>query len=110
MFHLRDGFFFERVADGGVRIVYTRPGKRFRGSVTAETTVPENEWASVLAFVSAPGENIETWQTARRFHAGRYAAAPAAVPGTCKLPPEGWFCTLEAGHEGLTCPTWPVEG
>lgn len=26
--------------------------------------------------------------------------------GTCDLPPWGWFCNLEAGHEG-PCPTWP---
>jgi hypothetical protein len=25
-------------------------------------------------------------------------------PGTCKLPPQGWYCTLDAGHDG-PCPT-----
>jgi hypothetical protein len=29
-----------------------------------------------------------------------------AIPGTCKRPPAGWFCTLEDGHDG-PCPTWP---
>lgn len=24
----------------------------------------------------------------------------------CTLPPEGWYCTLDAGHDG-PCPTWP---
>lgn len=28
------------------------------------------------------------------------------VPGTCALPPEGWFCTGDAGHGG-PCPTHP---
>lgn len=26
--------------------------------------------------------------------------------GTCTRPPEGWFCTKDAGHTG-PCPTWP---
>ena len=25
---------------------------------------------------------------------------------TCKLPPKGWYCNLEDGHEG-PCPTYP---
>lgn len=28
------------------------------------------------------------------------------TPGTCNLPPEGWYCTLAHGHDG-PCPTWP---
>lgn len=31
---------------------------------------------------------------------------PAAPPGTCKRPPEGWYCSRDDGHEG-PCPTWP---
>lgn len=27
--------------------------------------------------------------------------------GTCTLPPLGWYCTLESGHDGDTCPTVP---
>lgn len=26
----------------------------------------------------------------------------------CDRPPEGWFCTLDRGHDG-PCPTHPVE-
>lgn len=26
----------------------------------------------------------------------------------CDLPPKGWACYLEAGHDG-PCPTWPVR-
>lgn len=36
-----------------------------------------------------------------------------AVPeGSCRLPPEGWYCSLDAGHPG-PCPTrarWPLPG
>lgn len=76
MFHLRDGFFFERLGDGAVRIRYAQPVIFQDGSpdtthmaVIAQTTVPENEWASVLASVSGPGETAETWQAARNYHA-----------------------------------------
>lgn len=27
-------------------------------------------------------------------------------PGTCDLPADGWYCSLDAGHDGA-CPTWP---
>lgn len=27
-------------------------------------------------------------------------------PGTCDLPSDGWYCSLDAGHDG-PCPTWP---
>jgi hypothetical protein len=27
------------------------------------------------------------------------------VPGTCKRPSDGWYCTRDAGHEG-PCPCW----
>ena len=27
---------------------------------------------------------------------------------TCQVPPEGWFCTRESGHEG-PCAAWPEE-
>lgn len=28
-------------------------------------------------------------------------------PGSCALPPKGWFCSLDVGHAG-SCPTWPA--
>ena len=33
--------------------------------------------------------------------------AEPAPPGTCDLPPAGWYCSLGSGHQG-PCPTWPV--
>lgn len=65
-FHLREGFHFERVGDGDVRITYAP-----KGEIVAQITVPENEWASVVASVSANGETAGTWQSARGYHMGR---------------------------------------
>ena len=81
MFHLRNGFFFQRLDDGSVRIRYAQPvidelgnpapsvGGGYFQAIIAQVTVPENEWASVLASVSAAGETSETWQAARDYHA-----------------------------------------
>lgn len=34
---------------------------------------------------------------------------PTKVPrGTCRRPTPGWFCTLDAGHNG-PCPAWPMH-
>jgi hypothetical protein len=30
-------------------------------------------------------------------------------PQKCTIPPAGWRCTLEAGHDG-PCAAWPAEG
>jgi hypothetical protein len=32
--------------------------------------------------------------------------APESTMNRCRLPPRGWRCNHEAGHEG-SCPTWP---
>lgn len=71
-FHSRDGFYFTRTADGSVRIRIAESGMA-NAPTLREVTLPENEWASVVAFVSAHGETGETWQAARKFHAGRSA-------------------------------------
>ena len=30
-----------------------------------------------------------------------------AMKKQCQLPPDGWFCTRELGHEG-PCAAWPI--
>ena len=77
MFHSRNGFFFERVDDGAVRIRLAQPVIGLDGTpsehhylgIISQVTLPENEWASVLASVSGAGETSETWQAARDYHA-----------------------------------------
>lgn len=38
---------------------------------------------------------------------GKYWECMSPEMGTCTLPPDGWYCTLDAGHEG-SCPTVPL--
>lgn len=68
MFHLRDGFSFERNYKGDVAIEFRRPAKGAGDDFVASIVVPEGEWASVLAAVCARGETSETWQEARDYH------------------------------------------
>lgn len=57
-FHVRDGLYFRREADGSVRV---KLGDR-------EVTVDPSSWGSVLASVCSRGETYETWQEAVHFH------------------------------------------
>ena len=65
-FHLRDGFCFRRNDDGSITIQHREYGP---GAfvVDAKTTVPPNEFASVMASVSARGEDAETFREAEEF-------------------------------------------
>lgn len=61
-FHWQDGLFFTRLRDGSVRI------RKFTGppyvDPTLEVVIPPNEWASIVASMSATGETYETWRMA----------------------------------------------
>lgn len=100
MFHLRNGFFFERLNDGSVRIRYAQPvidefgnpapaaGGGYFKAIIAQVTVPENEWASVLASVCAAGETSKTWQAAREYHAT--GSNPASQETAHNVSLENW--------------------
>jgi len=82
-FHLRDGVHFERGTQGAVTISKRVPVMAERGIPAGHQffitlwslTVPENEWASVLASMSARGETADTWHEAVQFH-GKAAPPP----------------------------------
>lgn len=59
-FHAKDGLYFRRTDHGGVEI---RLGDRI---VELDYSV----WSSVVASVSAEGENAVSYRTARWFHMG----------------------------------------
>ena len=71
MFHAHDGWFFERLADGAVRVV-----KRATASFDAPIVVEgvfradaiNNEWASIVASVSLGGEEGYRFFAAEKFH------------------------------------------
>ena len=66
MFHAADGWFFERLADGAVKIVKVAG----IGETQATTIIPDATWASIVAAVSYRGTNVMTWQEALLFHNG----------------------------------------
>lgn len=71
-FHWGHGHYFERLADGSVEMRF--PGiehQQFR-------TIPANEWASIVAAVSARGENGATYYHALGFHNASTHLVPAA--------------------------------
>jgi hypothetical protein len=61
-FHLREGYYFTRLEDGGVIIQ--------SGSDNSCLTVSANEWASVVASMSKEGETTETYNEALRKQVG----------------------------------------
>lgn len=75
--HAREGFCFERLEDGSVRISKVLAGQvgsevdpnAARCEITAyAATIPPNEWASVVAHVSQHGDNGDTWRVVLDLH------------------------------------------
>ena len=67
MYHWFDGWFFGRLPDGSVRIEKRQHSYRYSPIMLA-ATIPPDEWASIVTFVSQYGDNAEYWQQAREFH------------------------------------------
>jgi hypothetical protein len=63
MYHARDGLFFERQADGSVKVRLEKDN-----GAAMEITLPADTWASAMASVSARGETLDTWNEARQYH------------------------------------------
>lgn len=68
--HVKDGWNFQRVDDGAVRIYKTDPNgpSDQEASLLAEITIPGNEWESVIAAVSAHGDSARGFSIAQAFH------------------------------------------
>jgi hypothetical protein len=57
-FHAKEGWYFERLEDGGVRVTFSN----------YHVDLDANTWASAVASVSAMGENAETFEAALEWH------------------------------------------
>lgn len=66
MFHAKEGWFFERVDNGDVRIMLIPAG--FGGQPQQKVQLSSDTWASIVATVSAKGETSESWRAAKDFH------------------------------------------
>lgn len=64
-YHWRDGWHFTRCPDGSVRIMN---GRTPVGVDPIDLTIPPNEWASIIANVSARGETSNSYYLAGVFH------------------------------------------
>lgn len=65
-FHWRDGWYFRRLEDGSVRIMYRdHPSSEF---LAVDVTIPSPEWASIVCSVSREGETVQRWEEALNFH------------------------------------------
>lgn len=62
-FHYRDGLYFVRQQDGAVRIQEEAEGESIVVSV-----IDPHSWSSVVASMSAGGEDARTYEQARDFH------------------------------------------
>lgn len=66
-FHAHDGWFFGRLEDGIVKVVYhPHPESKFGLSML----FTKDEWASIISHVSAAGGTAESFQEARKFNDG----------------------------------------
>lgn len=72
-FHLKDGWFFERIEqDCGVRIYHQLPGM----PVDCEVVTDAFGWASVVASMSSRGETSETFGAALKAQLHELSVTP----------------------------------
>ncbi len=64
-----NGWFFTRLSDGAV-VIEKRQGPSRESELTACAVIEPDEWASVVAAVSAMGDTPTTWGLASRLHRG----------------------------------------
>lgn len=82
MFHVKDGLFFERHADGAVRIM-KRTDARDDAPVLLDMVVDKHSWASVIATMSTHGEEHYGYFRALSFHEG--TPLPSWYPKTAEV-------------------------
>lgn len=69
MFHAKNGLYFERTPDGGVRILKTRNGHP-DSDVVLDMILDADAWCSIIASVSRDGEELGGFYRAREFDLG----------------------------------------
>jgi len=82
--HSSDGWYWRRCENGDVAIVRRIQEPDDRGAqlyrITAAQRVDESTWTSIVAHVSAHGETIETFRSARALHHGDVSSPAAPAP------------------------------
>ena len=67
-FHWRDGWYFRRLENGTVHVEHVAPPDRGLKEPDMQFDIPPNEWASIVAAVSAQGETGETYKASTELH------------------------------------------
>lgn len=99
MFHYRDNLFFGRMSNGAVRMLkFASPPREFpqadRGYMTEagddgvvlDAVIDSNSWGSVVASVSAGGEENGRYYEIMDFHHGRRIQNPVSLAQQVILP------------------------
>lgn len=68
-FHWKDGWFFERLSDGSVKIIKKEKATD-EAKVIVEAIIPPDEWASVIDHVSKKSGQVGNYENAKKFHKG----------------------------------------
>lgn len=70
-FHVGEGWYFERLEDGGVCVRKVHDYDQATDTWSGEGyAMSPDTWASVVSSMSRPGENLDTFRRARDFHEG----------------------------------------
>ncbi len=69
-FHYRDGWYFERLEDGSVRITHPDGWIDDKTQAHEDFDIDPASWASIVAHVSKLGETAESYQHTIAAHQG----------------------------------------
>lgn len=116
-FHANDGLLFTRKDDGSVWVEKRVPcitlGEEYNGdfAIVERWRLDEGTWSSVVASMSAYGEDGRSFREAQRFHTG---GAICGVTSASGAKGEMLGCGFQRGHDGphawATLPTFPLDG
>lgn len=70
MFHWRHGWYFTRMPSGDVQVRHVPYEHLGFATPSVDITIPADEWASIVAAVSAGGNSAEVYAAAQDFHRG----------------------------------------
>ncbi len=87
MFHVKDGLYFDRLADGSVQIQKKTDGKE-GAKVVMDLEIDPDSWASVVASVCAIGEDGNTFRQASNLHSWQKEAEPCQTQTKTARPHE----------------------
>jgi len=67
MFHWNNGWFFERLANGDVRLL-KKETSHMDANIIYDIIIPSSEWISIISSVSRDNETSENYERAKTFH------------------------------------------